>query len=137
MSNHNAERDALVLANLGLAGRISIEWDGRIEGMSREDIEQECRLALLRAAARWHPGRLKFATWAWVCMERSLRRIRDNAGLIRVPYYLAPLLAEARRLVGEGKSAGEAVAELQTPARRRRLIRFALDAWLQPLPEDH
>ena len=90
-------RDDLVLQNLGLAGTMAIRWDGRIEGLTRDDIEQECRMALLKAAQNWRPGRLKFATWAWVCMERTLRRVRDNAGLIRIPYYLAPLLARTGR----------------------------------------
>ena len=69
-------RDALVLANEGLAAELSIVWDDRIEGHDRDDLAQECRLALTAAASAWdgEPGR--FAPWARLCIETHLRRLR-------------------------------------------------------------
>jgi DNA-directed RNA polymerase specialized sigma subunit len=135
MENNRAQRDALVLDNLGLAGRLSREWDGRIEGLTRDDLEQECRIALLQAAARWNPARLRFETWAWVCMERRLRHLRDDAGLVRVPAYLASLVRRACRAIAAGQPLSQAIAELQASPERRRLIRLALATRVEQLPE--
>jgi DNA-directed RNA polymerase specialized sigma subunit len=122
------EARALVLANLGLAGQLAAAWCGRLPGYEFDDLYQENVIAMLIAARGWQPSRLTFASWAWLCMERRLGRIRAQGDLVKVPLYLARLVETARRAIAAGVPEAEALAALPTTPARRRLVSFALQA---------
>lgn len=77
--------------HLGLARSIAARWRGRIEGYELEDLYHECWLVLHQAAAAWRPGRIRFGTFAYICLERRLARLASVARLVRAPRGAAPL----------------------------------------------
>lgn len=134
-----AAADALVLENQWLASELAGAWVDRIPGWDYDDLRQECLLQMLIAARGWDHERLDFSTWAWLCMERRLRRIQLTGDLIKIPSYLAPLLAECRRQIASGQSPQDVVDTLDCTARRRQLVREALKviAGQQALPDGY
>lgn len=49
------------------------------DGLDREDVAQEARVAFLRAVARWRPERGPFAPFARTCVRNSLVNAIDRA----------------------------------------------------------
>ena len=50
------------------------------DGLDREDVAQEARVAFLRAVARWRPERGPFAPFARTCVRNYLVNAIDRAG---------------------------------------------------------
>jgi DNA-directed RNA polymerase specialized sigma subunit len=66
----------------GLAGRIARRYEVFLPtGGTRDDLAQECRIALFRAAIRYDPSRgIHFSSYATAVVARAARRyLRDEA----------------------------------------------------------
>lgn len=96
------ERNAMVLANDGLVGMLAKPYLNR--GVSKDDLIQEGRLGLMRAAELWEKTfAVQFSTYAayWI-KQYVARAVQNQRGPIRVPIYIETTAAKVRRLM-EGK----------------------------------
>jgi RNA polymerase primary sigma factor len=94
----NAEaRDKMVRSHLRLVVNIARGYAGR--GLSMEDLVSEGSLGLLRAVEGFDPMmNTRFSTYATFWIKQSIKRgIVNTAKTIRIPNYLAQLIAEWRR----------------------------------------
>jgi len=96
-SDERATRDQLVEEHLRLASHFARRYSGR--GLSRDDLEQTARLALVRAAERFDPDRgFAFATFASRSIDGELKRqFRDHSWSVRPPRALQELHLDLRR----------------------------------------
>lgn len=83
------ERNALVLANLGLAYRTAyhIKASCGFAAVSVEDLIQEAILGLIRAAEIYDPAKAKFSTYATYACYRAALRCLTAQNLITVPLH--------------------------------------------------
>lgn len=103
--------ETLLQLNEGLIGRVARKYFARHpHALDLEDLRQEARIGLLRAAEVHDPARGAFSTVAVWWMEQTCRRAIDNTGaLIRIPvnqrYLSGPrpeaVLALDRRVGGD------------------------------------
>ncbi len=96
-SDERATRDQLVEDHLRLASHFARRYSGR--GLSRDDLEQTARLALVKAAERFEPDRgFAFATFASRSIDGELKRqFRDHSWSVRPPRALQELHLDLRR----------------------------------------
>lgn len=96
-SDERAVRDQLVEDHLRLASHFARRYSGR--GLSRDDLEQTARLALVKAAERFDPDRgFAFATFASRSIDGELKRqFRDHSWSVRPPRALQELHLDLRR----------------------------------------
>jgi len=92
-----ATRDQLVEDHLRLASHFARRYSGR--GLSRDDLEQTARLALVKAADRFDDERgVAFATFASRSIDGELKRqFRDHSWSVRPPRALQELHLDLRR----------------------------------------
>lgn len=94
--------ERLVLANLGLVGRIARMFLGF--GLSFEDLKQEGIQGLLRACADFDPAShdVRFSTYASTGIRNAIQKaIATHGSLIRLPDYMIRLRSKYRRTVGD------------------------------------
>lgn len=94
--------ERLVLANLGLVGRIARMFLGF--GLSFEDLKQEGIQGLLRACADFDPVShdVRFSTYASNGIRNAIQKaIATHGSLIRLPDYMIRLRSKYRRTVGD------------------------------------
>jgi RNA polymerase primary sigma factor len=94
--------ERLVLANLGLVGRIARMFLGF--GLSFEDLKQEGTQGLLLACADFDPEShdVRFSTYASNGIRNAIQKaIATHGSLIRLPDYMIRLRSKYRRTVGD------------------------------------
>lgn len=81
------ERNALVLANLGLAYKAAYSCKAcfGFVAVPLDDLIQEAILGLIRAAEIYDPAKAKFSTYATYACRRAVQRCLAAQQLIRVP----------------------------------------------------
>jgi RNA polymerase sigma factor (sigma-70 family) len=107
----SSAREALILANLGLAVEIARRF--RSPGMATDDLLQEAKLGLVRAADRFDPEthRCRFSSYAVHWIRKYIHRaLVENRSLVRVPSYLYRLGKRIERLEAEARCAGDSGA---------------------------
>ena len=94
-------RDHLVRANLRLVVSIARGYARR--GLDLEDLVAEGNLGLMRAVGRFDPAmNTRFSTYASYWVRQSIRKALVNtAKAIRIPAYMAGLLAKWRRAAAQ------------------------------------
>ncbi|MBV9124519.1 MAG: RNA polymerase sigma factor RpoD/SigA [Planctomycetes bacterium] len=94
-------RDQMVRANLRLVVNIARGYSGK--GLGLEDLIAEGNLGLLRAVEGFDPGmNTRFSTYASFWIKQSIRRSLAASGkTIRIPTYMATLLAKWRRATNQ------------------------------------
>ncbi|NLW49376.1 MAG: RNA polymerase sigma factor RpoD/SigA [Candidatus Brocadiaceae bacterium] len=94
-------RERLILSNLRLVVSIAREYAGR--GVELTDLIAEGNLGLLHAVDRFDPERgVRFSTHATWWIRRAIRRaVRSSARTIRIPAYMADIVARAKQTQAE------------------------------------
>jgi RNA polymerase primary sigma factor len=111
-------RDRMVRANLRLVVNIARGYTGK--GLGLQDLIEEGNLGLLRAVEGFDPSmNTRFSTYASYWIKQSIKRALVNtAKTIRIPAYVAELLAKWRRAsAGLAEELGRAPAEEEVAAR--------------------
>jgi RNA polymerase sigma factor (sigma-70 family) len=97
-SADRSARDALVLANLGLAVELARRF--RSAGMTMDDLLQEARLGLVHAADRYDPDahRGRFSTYAAHWIRKYIHRaLIANRSIVKMPEYIYKLQRKVER----------------------------------------
>jgi RNA polymerase primary sigma factor len=92
-----AARERLIVANVGLAAKIALQWEGR--GMDRDDLIAEATCGLISAVDHFVPGLgARFGTYAAFWIKQSLRRaVEEAASMIVVPSTMVKLVQKWKR----------------------------------------
>lgn len=93
-------RNALVVAHAGLVGRaVSWAWNRvGLQGVCREDLEQEAHRVLMRAVDNFRPGPASFGTYAWLGLQGALvDASRDQRETIALPGEVRTQLSRVKR----------------------------------------
>jgi RNA polymerase primary sigma factor len=126
-------RDHLVRANLRLVVNLARAYHGK--GVAMEDLIAEGNLGLMRAAEAFDPEMgTRFSTYASYWVKQSIKRGLINSGkTIRIPAYMAQLLAEWRRAtaqlqeqLGRTPTQDEIALRLGVSQKKLNLIKKAL-----------
>jgi RNA polymerase primary sigma factor len=92
------ERNRLVVEHIGLAHDYAPHWLG-VSSLDLDDLLQEARIGLMRAAELWEPSRGAFSTYAYVRMRQAIARAIDERGqMIRIPGHVAPHTRRVKRV---------------------------------------
>jgi RNA polymerase primary sigma factor len=128
-------RDLLIRANLRLVVSLARRYAGK--GLPMEELIAEGNLGLFRPAEEFDPSmRTRFSTYAspWI-KQAILRALATRATTVRLPAYLATLLARWRRAadalrdeLSRQPSEAEVAARLGLSARKLKAVRKALRA---------
>ena len=94
-------RQELIQCNLRLVISVARQYDG--QGMQILDIVEEGNIGLMRAVERFDPEmECRFSTYAVHWIKQGIRRsLLEKVKNIRVPAYMAELVARWKRLVRE------------------------------------
>src|SRR5262245_16221373 len=139
-----AARERMVRANLRLVVSLARGYAGR--GLPLEDLVAEGNLGLLRAAEGFDPGRgTRFSTYASYWVRQSIQRALVNtARTIRLPAYLAALLARWRRAstrlqeeLGRPPTQEEIARSLGLPEAKLSILQKAIRVYSPAPPPDH
>jgi RNA polymerase primary sigma factor len=129
----SAARDRMARANLRLVVNIARSYVGN--GLDLPDLIAEGNLGLLRAVEGFDPAmNTRFSTYAGYWIKQSIQRALINTSkTIRIPAYMAQLLAGWRRATAELQAGlgrppthEEVAAHLSLPRRKLSLIEQAL-----------
>lgn len=139
-----AARNELVRANIYLAAQYAARWASA--GMPLQDLINEGCLGLIKAAERFDYTRgVRFSTYAWRWVERSIQRANDErARIIRLPAHARELNnrlkeaeAQLEQKLGRAPTARELAAEAEIPEQRVENIRRYRDGLISlDAPED-
>ncbi|MDY3557726.1 RNA polymerase sigma factor RpoD/SigA [Gemmata sp. JC673] len=128
-----AARDRMVRANLRLVVNLARGYTGR--GLSLDDLVAEGNMGLLRAVEGFDPGMsTRFSTYASFWIKQSIQRaIVNTARTIRVPTYMAALVARWRRAtaalgdeLGRAPAPEEVAGHLGLSRRKLVMVQLAL-----------
>ena len=126
-------RDALVVANLGLANAIARRFRGR--GIPAEDLRQEAYLSLIQAAAQFDPvtyPRVKFSTFAGLLVVRHLNDLfKERAQEVPTerlePQHLVDQAAEPDPAFAQVEDVWAAISTVTVERRELVIQYFGLD----------
>lgn len=120
-----AARQELIQCNLRLVVSVARQYDG--QGMALLDVIEEGNIGLMRAVERFDPEmECRFSTYAVHWIKQGIRRsLLEKVKNIRVPAYMAELVARWKRLVREKphiRDVAEIVKALRLPKENIKLI---------------
>lgn len=120
-----AARQELIQCNLRLVVSVARQYDN--QGMAILDIVEEGNIGLMRAVERFDPDmECRFSTYAVHWIKQGIRRsLLEKVKNIRVPAYMAELVARWKKLVREKphiRDVGEIVKALRLPKENIKLI---------------
>ncbi len=96
-----AERDALIVAHLGLAKHLARRFIAK--GQSQDDLTQAASLALVKAAQRYDPSRgVEFSAYATRMIIGELKHhFRDTGWAVRAPRQIQEVYLEVKTAVSD------------------------------------
>jgi RNA polymerase primary sigma factor len=120
-----ASRQELIQCNLRLVVSVARQYEG--QGMQILDVIEEGNIGLMRAVERFDPEmECRFSTYAVHWIKQGIRRsLLEKVKNIRVPAYMAELVARWKKLVREQPhitDVGEIVKALKLPKENIKLI---------------
>lgn len=112
-------RNDLLLANRGLAGWMANRWAGRIDGFTRDDLEQEAYCVMAAALKKFDPAKARLSTFLECAIGNRFRWLRDTEGPIRLSRGFAHLLRGVHVAMVHGASEEGAVETVSANGLRR------------------
>lgn len=127
-------RNELVEGNLALAERIARHYSyAQCAAVDLDDLIQEVRIGLMRAADSYDPARGRFSTYAVWWMRQKAQRAMNESRFVRLPLYhfvrhtAARHEVHVRRLVFETVVSAPEPHELAAEAEPRERLHALLD----------